>query len=245
MKLILFAQLVLLAGQAPPPDLDGLLTAHDAAFEQRHHADRLALAGRLLDQAAAIDPGDCQLLWRQARAAAWLAEGEHEERRRLALAERARKLGTASLMKCPELAEGHYYAAIGVGLYAGGVGAMKALLEGLEKQFRQKLEAAQRKDEGIAHGNLHAAWARFYLSLPWPKHDAKKAEAHAARALALNPANLRARLALADLRAMQGRSAESRRLLEEILDAPEGRYNLPEELRVKHLARLRLTKGER
>jgi hypothetical protein len=91
-------------------------------------------------------------------------------------------------------------------------------------------------DESYDHGNIPAIWAAYYLELPWPKRDRPRAAQQALRALAINPANLRARLYQARIAADEGHPAAARSLLAEIAAAPTGRYDPPEERRVKQEA---------
>ena len=89
---------------------------------------------------------------------------------------------------------GHYWAALGIGSYAEGMGALRALANGIEGKFRRPLERATALDERYDHGSIPVVWAAYYLELPWPKRDRDKAAEQLKRALAINPANLRARL---------------------------------------------------
>jgi hypothetical protein len=69
-----------------------------------------------------------------------------------------------------------------------------------------------------------------------------KAAEQCRRALAINPANLRARLYQARIAADEDRPAEAKALLTEIAAAPVGRYDAPEERRVKEEAATLATK---
>ena len=51
------------------------------------------------------------------------------------------------------------------------------------------------------------AWGGFYLALPWPKRDVKKAAEYFNKALAINPYNLRARVLMAQLNLREDRPA--------------------------------------
>ena len=116
------------------------------------------------------------------------------------------------------------------------LGVLSALAKGIEGKFKRPLERATALDERYDHGNIPVVWAAYYLELPWPKRDREKASRELRRALAFNPASLRARLYLARIAADEGRPAEARALLAEIAAAPVGRYDAPEERRVKQEA---------
>jgi hypothetical protein len=110
---------------------------------------------------------------------------------------------------------------------------LRALADGIEGKFLRPLERATALDERYDHGSIPVVWCAYYLELPWPKRDRGKAAAACQRALVINPANLRARFYLARIAADEDRPDEARGLLAAIAAAPVGRYDPPEERRVK------------
>jgi tetratricopeptide (TPR) repeat protein len=191
----------------------------------------------VLDEALAHAPSDYELLWRAARWRVWKGDEPGlagEERSRLGkegwtLAERA-------VAANPNHAAGHYWAALGMGNYARGIGVLRALSEGIEGKFRHHLTEADRLDPKYEHGGVQAAWGGLYAKLPWPKHDEKKAIAYFHKALEINPNNLRVRVLWAELHVDEDRPAEAERLLREVMAAPVGKYDVPAEKRAKLLA---------
>jgi hypothetical protein len=113
------------------------------------------------------------------------------------------------------------------------MGVVRALTNGIEGKFKRPLERATALDVGYDFGSIPVVWAAYYLELPWPKRDRAKAAEQLQLALKLNPASLRARLYQARLAADQDRPAEAKALLAGIAAAPVGRYDAPEERRVK------------
>jgi hypothetical protein len=111
---------------------------------------------------------------------------------------------------------------------------MSAMSNGIEGKFKQPLERATALDVRYDYGNIPVIWAAYYLELPWPKRDRDKAADQCRRALAINPANLRARLYQARIAADENHPDQARALLAQIAAAPVGRYDAPEERRVKH-----------
>ncbi|HEX4406444.1 MAG TPA: hypothetical protein VH560_16510, partial [Polyangia bacterium] len=103
----------------------------------------------------------------------------------------------------------------------------------IEGKFKRPLERATALDERYDHGSIPVIWAAYYLELPWPKRDRAKAAEELRRALAINPANLRARFYQARLAIDEDHSADARALLAAIAAAPVGAYDAPEERRVK------------
>ncbi len=110
---------------------------------------------------------------------------------------------------------------------------VRALANGIEGKFKRPLERATALDVRYDHGNIPVVWAAYYLELPWPKRDRARAARELQRALRINPANLRARLYQARIAIDEDRPAEAKALLAEIAAAPVGRYDPPDERRVK------------
>ena len=120
-----------------------------------------------------------------------------------------------------------------MGNYALGLGVVKALAQGLEGKFRERLGRATELDRRYELGAIDTAWGRFFDKLPWPKRDRDEAERRFKRAVELNANNLRARVYLASSYLDQDRAADAKRLLDEVAAAPVGRYDPPEERRAK------------
>ena len=74
-----------------------------------------------------------------------------------------------------------------MGNYALGLGVVKALSQGMEDKFRERLARAQALNAGYELGAVETAWGRFFDKLPWPKRDRKKAEEHLRKAIEINP----------------------------------------------------------
>lgn len=225
------------AASAGNPDV-GMTAEWLARLDQLHQRrdDPAARreAQRVVSAALAAAPADYEVLWRAARARftdSDLPTRSPEERSRLG--KEAYDLAERAIAANPDGVAGHYWAALGIGSYAEGMGVLRALANGIEGKFKRPLERATALDLTYDHGNIPAIWAAYYLELPWPKRDRARAAQEAQRALTINPANLRARLYLARIAADEGRPAEASALLAAIAAAPVGRYDPPEERRVK------------
>jgi hypothetical protein len=123
-----------------------------------------------------------------------------------------------------------------MGNYSLGLGIVRAIAQGIEGKFRSHIGEAERLDPRYGLGGVQNAWGGYYLTLPWPKRDVKKAAAYFRRALEINPHNLRTRVFLAQLELREDRPAEAKRLLDEVLRATPGKYDAPEEKRAQVLA---------
>ena len=213
------------------PDLLALL---DALHARRDDPAALAEAQRLAGTAIAQAPNDYGVLWRAARVSFTASDvpgRPTDERSRLG--KQAYDYAQRAIAANPNDVAGHYWAALGIGSYAEGMGVLRALSNGIEGKFKRPLERATALDESYDHGSIPVIWAAYYLELPWPKRDRDKAAEQIKRALAINPANLRARLYQARIYKDTDHPAEAKAQLAEIAAAPVGRYDAPEERRVK------------
>jgi tetratricopeptide (TPR) repeat protein len=192
---------------------------------------------KLVQALIARAPNDYGVLWRAARFYFWASDDpgvSKEQRSRWGkdgwdLAEKAIALN-------PNDVAGYYWGAVCMGNYALGLGVVKALSQGMEGKFRDRLTHAQALDAGYQFGGIDTAWGRFFDKLPWPKRDRKKAEEHLRKAIELNPAALRARVYLASSYIDADRLMDAKRLLDEVVAAVPGRYDAPEERRAQALA---------
>ena len=214
-----------------PPDL---LARLDGLHVRRDDPAALAEAHRLANAALAQAPNDYAVLWRAARVV--FTESDEPTRsndERSRLGKQAYDLAERAIAANPNDVAGQYWAALSIGSYAEGMGVLRALTNGIEGKFKRPLERATALDVSYDHGSIPVVWAAYYLELPWPKRDRDKAADELRLALKINPANLRARLYQARIAADENRPAEARALLAAIAAAPVGRYDAPEERRVK------------
>jgi tetratricopeptide (TPR) repeat protein len=192
---------------------------------------------RLVQSTLARAPQDYGVLWRAARFYFWASDDPGVARdQRSRWGKDGWDIAERAIHSNPNDAAGYYWAALCMGNYALGLGVVKALSQGLEGKFRDRLGRAQALNGGYEFGGIDTAWGRFYDKLPWPKRDRKKAQEHLRRAIELNPASLRARVYLAMSYLDSDKAQEAKRLLEEVSAAAPGRYDAPEERRAKALA---------
>jgi hypothetical protein len=229
---------VALAVVATPGDVPGLLAQVDAAWTERDLPAKLEEARAALEQAAALAPDDYEVLWRQARFEVWRSDDPvvpREERSRSG--KRAWQIAERAAARAPDRVEGHLFAALGMGNYALSLGVLRALREGIEGKFRGQLSRAEAIDPGYLSGTVYVAWGRFFYELPWPKRDERKSEQRLREAIRVNPANVRARVYLAELYLKQDREGAAREVLADALATAPGAYDAPEERRMQARAR--------
>lgn len=186
--------------------------------------------------ALAATPTDAELLFRVARATLWVADGEENADRKQKLGREVWDLGEKLVKARPTWVGGHYYAAAGIGVYSQAVGILRALGEGLEGKFNERLDKAIELDSAFQHQMPLLAKGRYYFELPWPKRNLGKSASFYRRALAAEPGNLRGMAWLAETLWKDGDVAGARAQLARVQD---GRLpdDAAEEARAKSIAR--------
>jgi hypothetical protein len=177
---------------------------------------------------------DFDLLWRAARFRIWLADVTTDVALKRTLGAEAAELAHKAVAKAPQRVEGHYYEAMGIGIYCQAVGVMKTLREGRDKAFTAALDRALKLDPMFDRGGPLLAKGRYYHELPWPLRDLGKSVAHYQQILARFPFRPRARLFLAEALLKDGRDADAREAAKHIFDADTGQ-DPPESRRVRQL----------
>jgi hypothetical protein len=229
------------AVSAPSPELAALLAEVDAAYAIRDQPGKMDASLAAVTKAEKLAPGDYEVLWRMARHWYWLADDpsiSNDEKARLGKLtwDWSDKAAQAN----PARVEGWFYGSAGVGMYSLGISIVKALFDGMESKYTDRLKKAQAADPAYYGHGADVSWGRYYYELPWPKYDADKSEQSLRKALRSSPKNLRAKVYLAELYAKEDHPAEAKKLLEAVIAAKPGEYDAPEERRAQGLARAAL-----
>jgi tetratricopeptide (TPR) repeat protein len=227
---------------AAPADLASLLSEADAAYAHRDEQGRLDELKDRLQGAEKLAPADYGVLWRISRLYFWICDDPalgDEERARLGKI--GWEYGDKATAANPGGVEGWFYASSGVGYYSLGMGVVKALLQGMEGKYRDRLARAEQIDPSFSAGGIEDSWGRFYYELPWPKYDGGESERHLLNAIRINPNDLRARLYLAELYVKEDHPKEARAMLQKVLARTVGAYDAPEERRIQERARVVLS----
>ncbi len=227
------------AAPAVAPGLAPILAEIDANWVVRDEPGKMDLDLALLQKAEKVAPNDYEVLWRMARHYYWLSDDPsiaNEEKARLGKltwdwADRASQVNPARV-------EGWFYGSSGVGMYSLGISIIKALLDGMESKYLDRLKKGQAADPAFYLHGADVSWGRYYYELPWPKYDGEKSELNLRKALRGSPKNLRARVYLAELFLKEDHPAEAKKLLDYVLAAKPGEYDPPEERRVQGMARV-------
>ncbi|MBU8896875.1 tetratricopeptide repeat protein [Corallococcus sp. M34] len=227
MRLKLLALLLLATLPAQAADSE-LLANLDALYAKRGDAATVKELEDALKKAMEAAPNDYALVWRTARIRQWEADGAMDSKLKRVLGRQTWDLGERALKLAPDRVEGHYYAAAGIGAYSQAVGVMKALGEGLEGKFNERLDAALRIDPTFARGSPWLAKGRYHYELPWPKRDLGKSAAFYEKAIAKFPEMLRANYYLAETLLKDGKAKQAREAIQKVkqgstaFDPPEG-----------------------
>jgi tetratricopeptide (TPR) repeat protein len=165
------------------------------------------------EQALKADPQSAAALWRLARAYTGLGGATAQARRRdfgtkgLGYAEQAIKLA-------PNRVEGWYYAATSLGLYASGIGALRALREGIQQRFLKFIKGAMARDPNYDYAAPLMVYGRYFYELPWPMRDLDQSLRYLQDAHRRAPTRIRNVCYLAETLLAQGERAAALRELE-------------------------------
>lgn len=174
-------------------------------------------------------PESFEVLWRAARVKQWLADGEKDKARKMQLGKDAWALGEKAIKANPNAVEGYYFAALGIGAYSQGAGILRALGEGLESKFNDRLDRAIKLDPAYRAAGALVAKGRYWFELPWPKRSIGRSIETLERAIAAHPENLRAYVYLAESQLKDGKAKLAEATLQKAVrgdvsyDPPEGR----------------------
>ena len=138
------------AHNRPPPARPRRVTSprcspgSDAQWKERDQPGKLDEIRAELTKAEKLAPDDYGVLWRLARLDFWISDdpslGEEE---RSQLGKRAWEYGDRAAKVNPDGVEGWYFGALGMGNYSLGIGILKALGQGVEGKFRERLGKAE------------------------------------------------------------------------------------------------------
>jgi hypothetical protein len=223
------------AGSAATPP-NATIASLDALWRERGDPAKADEAIRQGQAALAAQPDDAELMFRLARATLWVGDGEENNDRKQKLGREVWDLGERMVKAKPAWVGGYYYAAAGIGIYSQAVGILKALGEGLESKFNDRLDKAIEMDPRFQREMPLIAKGRYYFELPWPKRNLGKSATWYRKALAADPNNLRATAWLAETLWRDGDVAGARAQLAKVQEGhvPD---DPAEEARVKSIAR--------
>jgi len=228
------------AAPTPPPaestpSAEGWTARFDRLWPLREDPKALEEARNLAKTAQSKNPTDYDANRRLASVMVWEADGLPDGDEKAAVGKQAWETAEKAVEAKPKGVEGQYYAGAGLGLYSEGVGVLTALRQGLEGKFRGYSLAALRINRDFLDGAPLVLWGRYFFKLPWPKRDVGQSVKVLANCLVKHPANLRAKLYLAEALLSDDQKAEARKQIEQIAAAPPG-ADPSEDHRIKNRA---------
>ncbi|AFE06193.1 hypothetical protein COCOR_05104 [Corallococcus coralloides DSM 2259] len=195
----------------------GVLTSADELYAKRADPASVTALEALLKEQLKATPDDFELVWRSARILQWQADGATEPKRKMVLGRQTWDQGDKAAKLSPQRVEGYYYAACGIGAYSQAVGIMKALGDGLEGKFNERLETAIKLDATYERGGPWVVKGRYYYELPWPKRDLGKSATFYNKAIARFPESLRAHYYLAETLLKDGKAQAANDAIQKVL----------------------------
>lgn len=235
MRLKLLALWVLWAIPANAAD-PALLDQLDALYAKRSDAESVKALDKEVSEALKAAPDDFDLAWRKARILQWQADGATEKKLKMVLGKQTWEAGDKAAKLQPARVEGYYFAACGIGSYSQAVGIMKALGDGLEGKFNERLDTALKLDATYEYGGPWLVKGRYFYELPWPKRDLDKSAEYYQKAIAKFPQSLRAHYYLAETLLKDGKAKDASAAIEKVKQGSTA-YNPAEGQRVQQWAK--------
>ena len=131
------------------------------------------------------------------------------------LGKRAAKAGRQIIKRWPKRAEGYYWAAVGMGLWAQNGSVMDAINQGVAAKIERLGRKAVKLNRALYRGAPLRLLGRYYFALPWPMKAPAKARPLLEEAHRLDPKNLTNLLYLGELLAELGDAPAARKLFQQ------------------------------
>ena len=179
-------------------------------------------------------PADYDASWKIARADYWV--GRHvAENEQLDVLEAGVAHGRRAAALAPTRPEGHFWLAANMG--AAAELSQRAGLR-YRKAIKEELETVLRLDPAFLQGSADRALGRWYFKVPRLFGGSRQlAESHLRKSLTYNPGSTASHFFLAELLIDDGRTAEARAELQQVLAAPPNPGWGPEDDEFKQKAR--------
>jgi tetratricopeptide (TPR) repeat protein len=195
---------------APPPSIS---TRLDALARDSAKLDIAREGFELAQKAHAASPEGFDAAWRLARASFFygyaLAERDPKERKRVGLI--GYEAGRVATRAKPDRVEGWYWGACAMGEFGQAAGIFEAIKEGVATNIKEMFERAIAIDPDYHEAAPLEALGAYYLVLPWPLKDLKKAKGLLEDAIGRAPKRVRIHAYLGDLYGALGEKAKAQR----------------------------------
>lgn len=190
----------------------------DLAFAHRGEENGLEKLDAATDAAVKQAPDDYDVLWRAARNKFWGADSNPTADAKRKYGKQGWDLAERAIELDSNRAEAYYYSAINLAAYAEGVGLWKALTQGLEGKFLDRLDRAIKINSAVERSGPLLAKGRYFHQMPWPKRDLGRAKKLYLKAVEQNPENLRAWYYLAQTQLKDGDAEDANKSMKQVWD---------------------------
>lgn len=179
--------------------IDAMLQEVDALYAQRAQAGKAEAVIAKMQELLKLDDKSYEAQWRIARAAYWIGDGTEDKKVKEKYGKIGWDAGIAGTALKPNGIEAQFWGAASLGNYAKGVGIMKAVWDGLGKQYEKWARKAYEMNPKYAWGGPPRALGRYYFTLPGiAGRDIKKSIKYLEESRDLAPEALRTRAWLAE-----------------------------------------------
>jgi tetratricopeptide (TPR) repeat protein len=188
-----------------------LLDECDKSYSQRTKSGLVEESIAKAKEVLALDPQNYDAQWRLARGAYWIADGSEDAKVKEKWGKVGWDAGIAGTKLRPGAIEAQFWGAASLGMYAKGVGVMKAVWDGLGKQYEQWVRKAMDINPKYASAGPPRALGRYYFTLPGiAGGDNDKAIKYLEQSRQLAPDALRTRAWLAESYLEDGDKAKAK-----------------------------------
>ncbi len=207
----------------------------DALYKQRETLASAQQAARIWADRLEQNPKDFESAWKLARVRYWLGGHVAEKDRKPALEAGIEAARVAARLQ-PNRPEGHFWIAANMGALAESFGLRQGLK--YKGQIKDELETVLRLDPAFMQGSADRALGRWYNEVPRLFGGSnKESEAHLRKSLTYSPQSTVTLYFLAETLLDEGKKADAKAALQQVIDAPIDPDWAPEDRDYKEKAR--------
>jgi tetratricopeptide (TPR) repeat protein len=231
---------LLLAGAAVGNEAsDKLIQRGDRFYGNRGKGRQYCVkAVEFYEKALAVDAESVAASWKLARASYWLGVHTDGDEAKLAIYKKGIDIAKRAISLDAKSVESHFWLGVSYGKYGETKGVMNslALVDPIKKEMQTVLEL----DEKFEGGGAHRVLGRLYHKLPGiAGGSTEKSIEHLEKAIAIDDSRLLNHLFIAEVYVAEKDTANAKKHLQKIIDAPveDGREpeNAEEKARAKEM----------
>lgn len=201
-----------------PFDAPAARQVPDALYAQREDLSKARDAAGIWAERLVQHPDDFDSAWKLSRARYWLGGHAPAAERKKFLEDGMTAARTALALE-PDRPEGHFWLAANMGALAESFGVRQGLK--YRGDIKKELETVLTLDPGFQQGSADRALGRWYNRVPGLFGGSnKQSEEHLRKALAYNPQSTATLYFLAETLQDEGKKAEAKSMLQQVIAAP-------------------------